>query len=88
MKNTHLQHPEDTILTGDLSILDWFEAPSTLSVKMDGAPAIVWGVNPETGKFFVGTKSVFNKVKIKINETHEDIDNNHTGNVATILHPV
>ena len=53
---------------------------------MDGAPAIVWGTNPETGKFFVGTKSVFNKVKIKINETHEDIDNNHTGNVATILH--
>ena len=86
MKNTHLQHPEDTILTGDLSILDWFEAPSTLSVKMDGAPAIVWGVNPATGKFFVGTKSVFNKVKVKINETHEDIDNNHTGNVATILH--
>ena len=85
MKNTHLQHPEDTILTGDLSILDWFEAPSTLSVKMDGAPAIVWGVNPATGKFFVGTKSVFNKVKIKINESHEDIDNNHTGNVATIL---
>jgi len=86
MKNTHLQHPEDTILTGNLSILDWFEAVSTLSVKMDGAPAIVWGTNPETGKFFVGTKSVFNKVKIKINETHEDIDNNHTGNVATILH--
>ena len=86
MKNTHLKHPEDTILTGNLSILDWFEAVSTLSVKMDGAPAIVWGTNPETGKFFVGTKSVFNKVKIKINETHEDIDNNHTGNVATILH--
>ena len=26
MKNTHLEHPEDTILTGDLSALDWFEA--------------------------------------------------------------
>jgi hypothetical protein len=34
----------------------------------------------------VGTKSVFNKVKIKINESHEDIDNNHEGNVAQILH--
>ena len=88
MKNTHLQHPEDTILTGDLSILDWFEAPSTLSVKMDGAPAIVWGTNPETGKVFVGTKSVFNKVKIKINETHEDIDNNTQEMLLLFFMPV
>jgi hypothetical protein len=29
---------------------------------------------------------VFNKVKIKINESHEDIDANHQGNVAQILH--
>jgi len=34
----------------------------------------------------VGTKSVFNKVKIKINETHADIDKNHVGEVAEILH--
>ena len=53
---------------------------------MDGAPAIVWGINPATGKFFVGTKSVFNKVKIKINESHAEIDQNHVGEVATILH--
>jgi hypothetical protein len=86
MKNTHLEHPEDTILTGDLSVLNWFVNPGTLSVKIDGAPAIVWGTNPATGNFFVGTKSVFNKVKIKINESHEDIDANHSGNVAQILH--
>jgi len=86
MKNTHLEHPEDSILNGDLTVLDWFLAASTLSVKIDGAPAIVWGTNPATGNFFVGTKSVFNKVKIKINESHEDIDNNHQGNVAQILH--
>jgi len=86
MKNTHLEHAEDTILTGDLSVLDWFVNPGTLSVKIDGAPAIVWGTNPATGNFFVGTKSVFNKVKIKINESHEDIDANHQGNVAEILH--
>jgi hypothetical protein len=86
MKNTHLQHPEDSILTGDLSVLDWFVNPGHLSVKIDGAPAIVWGTNPATGNFFVGTKSVFNKVKIKINESHEDIDANHDGNVAQILH--
>ena len=86
MKNTHLQHPEDSILTGDFSVLDWFLAESELSVKIDGAPAIVWGTNPATGNFFVGTKSVFNKVKIKINETHDDIDRNHSGVVADILH--
>ena len=87
MKNTHLEHPEDAILTGDLSVLDWFsESDSFISTKMDGAPAIVWGTNPATGKFFVGTKSVFNKVKIKINESHADIDRNHSGSVADILH--
>jgi len=86
MKNTHIEHPEDSILTGDLTVLDWFTAAGTLSVKMDGAPAIVWGRNPATGNFFVGTKSVFNKVKIKINESHEDVDANHEGNVAQILH--
>ena len=86
MKNTHLEHPEDSILTGDLSVLDWFLAESDLSVKIDGAPAIVWGTNPQTKNFFVGTKSVFNKKLIKINETHDDIDRNHSGVVADILH--
>jgi hypothetical protein len=86
MKNTHLEHPEDTILNGDLSVLDWFVNPGTLSVKMDGAPAIVWGTNPATGKFFVGTKSVFNKVKIKIAHSHEEIDQFYAGQVAEILH--
>ena len=73
MKNTHLEHPEDTILTGDLSVLDWFTAEGNLSVKIDGAPAIVFGTNPANGKFFVGTKSVFNKVKIKICYSQEDV---------------
>ena len=86
MQNKHIEHPEDTILTGDLSALDWFLEEGALSVKIDGAPAIVWGRNPATGNFFVGTKSVFNKVKIKINESHADIDANHTGEVAKILH--
>jgi hypothetical protein len=86
MKNLHIEHPEDTILTGDLSVLDSFLSEGHLSVKIDGAPAIVWGTNPANGNFFVGTKSVFNKVKIKINESHQDIDANHVGNVADILH--
>ena len=87
MQNKHLEHPEDSILTGDLSVLDWFsESDSFISTKMDGAPAIVWGRNPANGKFFVGTKSVFNKVKIKINHSHEEIDANHEGKVARVLH--
>ena len=74
MKNTHINHPEDSVLTGDLSVLKWFTSKGNLSVKVDGSPAIVWGTNPKTGNFFVGTKSVFNKVKIMINESHQDIE--------------
>lgn len=72
-KNLHLEHPEDSILNGDLSVLDWFTAGGNLSVKIDGAPAIVWGTDPSTGDFFVGTKSVFNKKKIKICYTEADV---------------
>ena len=86
MKNTHLEHPEDTILTGDLDVLDWFTARGKLSVKIDGAPAIVWGIDPATGTFFVGTKAVFNKKKIRIAHNHEEIDQHYEGNVAQILH--
>jgi hypothetical protein len=86
MKNTHLEHPEDSILTGDLSVLDWFVTPGKLSVKIDGAPAIVWGVNPANGEFFVGTKAVFNKKKIRIAHNHEEIDSFYQGEVARILH--
>ena len=86
IQNKHQEHFEDLILAGDLSVLDFFDGDYEVSLKIDGSPAIVWGTNPMTGNFFVGTKSVFNKVKLKINETHEDIDANHSGNVAQILH--
>ena len=61
MPNTHIEHPEDSILSGDLRVLRWFTEDGNISVKIDGSPAIVWGTNPATKKFFVGTKSVFNK---------------------------
>ncbi len=77
MQLKHIEHPEDSILTGDLSALDWFTTESKISLKIDGTPSIVWGTNPESGKFFVGTKSVFNKIKKKINESIEDIERNH-----------
>lgn len=85
-KNLHIEHPEDQVLTGDLSVLDWFTAAGTLSVKMDGSPAICWGTNPANGRFCVGTKSIFNKIKIKIAHSHEEIDQFYEGNVASILH--
>jgi hypothetical protein len=86
MQNTHLEHPEDTILTGDLSVLDWFVNPGKLSVKIDGSPAIVWGIDPACGEFFVGTKAVFNKKKIRIAHNHEEVDAFYQGEVAQILH--
>ena len=91
MINTHIEHPEDTILTGNLDFLhavkSYAVAPhGHVSVKIDGAPAIVWGTHPDTGRVFVGTKSVFNKKLIKINYTHADIDKNHKGYVAIVLH--
>ena len=79
MKNLHIQHPEDSILCGDLSVLDAFadRMNNSYSVKIDGSPAIVCGTNPDNGKFFVGTKSVFNKVRPKINYSIQDIERNH-----------
>lgn len=85
--NTHLEHPEDLIFDeSPKDVLDSLLSVSKVSVKWDGAPALVWGNCPSTGRFFVGTKSVFNKRKIKINYNHHDIDRNHEGEVAKILH--
>ena len=86
MKNTHLEHPEDSILTGDLSVLDWFVTPGYLSTKIDGSPAVCFGTDPATGTFCVGTKAVFNKKKIRIAHSHEEIDSFYQGEVARILH--
>jgi hypothetical protein len=55
-----------------------------MTVKWDGAPAIICGINPENGKFFVGTKAVFNKTP-KVNYTNADIRKNHSGELATKL---
>jgi len=89
--NTHLTHLEELVLTQGpegynkargflLSLLKTLKGNTSskvqTSVKWDGAPAIFAGVNPENGKFFVGTKSIFNKVP-KINYTKEDIIKNH-----------
>jgi hypothetical protein len=49
---------------------------SALTMKYDGSPAVVFGHHPENGKFFVASKSAFNK-NPKINYTHADIIKNH-----------
>ena len=49
---------------------------SELTTKYDGSPAIVYGHHPENGKFFVASKSAFNKTP-KINYTPQDIEKNH-----------
>lgn len=87
MKNTHLEHFEDLILTGDLSVLSFFEKDYQISLKIDGSPSIIFGTEPATGKFVVGTKSIFNKVKKKICYTQEDIVLHyiHQPKVAEIL---
>ena len=85
MPLTHIEHPEDTILTGDLSALDCMGSSGNLSAKIDGSPAVVWGNDPKDGRFFVGTKSVFNKRNPKLMKSYDDIDANYKGELNEIL---
>ena len=87
MPNTHLQHPEDTILSGDLRAFKDLYGPGHVSLKIDGAPAVVWGHHPETGRFFVSTKAAFNKKKIRICYDTNDIQTHfgHQEDVANML---
>jgi hypothetical protein len=90
-KRTHLEHIEDIVITdgyeGGKAVIEYFRGllltlkgtsseAMSVSVKWDGAPAVVCGTNPDNGKFFVGTKSVFAKAA-KINYSKKDIANNH-----------
>ena len=96
-KNTHLEHLEDEIINngtkGARTAIEFLKSikkmlqgkkGSTVSVKWDGAPAVFCGINPENGKFFVGTKSIFNATP-KINYTNADIKRNHGGALADKL---
>jgi len=49
---------------------------SDLTMKHDGSPSLVYGHHPDNGKFFVASKSAFNKSP-KINYTDKDIEKNH-----------
>ena len=97
-RNTHLEHLEDEIINNGTKgartsieflksikkMLQGGKGGSNVSVKWDGAPAIFAGTNPENGRFFVGTKSIFNATP-KINYTVSDISRNHGGALADKL---
>ena len=98
-KNTHLEHLEDEIINngyqGGVNAVEFLKSLRNMlvgssgrkvnvSVKWDGAPAVICGTNPENGKFFVGSKSVFN-VTPKINYTPADIRKNHSGGLVDKL---
>ena len=98
-KNKHLEHLEDQIIDdgskGGVNAVNFLKSirnmlagqsgkKVNMTVKWDGAPAVICGINPENGKFFVGTKSVFNK-NPKINYTVSDINRNHSGVLADKL---
>jgi hypothetical protein len=55
-----------------------------MTTKWDGAPSIFAGWDPSDGKFFIGTKSVFNKTP-KLYKTIADIDANESGGKAEKL---
>jgi hypothetical protein len=87
-KNVHLEHLEDLVFNagyaGAQEALNYIDSlrhmlaegtgtTTQLTVKWDGSPAIVCGIDPEDGKFFVGTKSVFAKGQPKRCKDQEDI---------------
>ena len=95
-KNTHMEHVEEEILNRGkegaeyalnqmMLFADMLKGRSNkklrVSVKWDGAPAIVCGIDPESGKFFVGTKGVFAQTP-KLGTSHEEIDRWYEGSGA------
>ena len=97
-KNTHLEHLEDDLINngyaGGQNAIKFLESlrdmlgtqvtGTRITTKWDGAPAIVCGTHPETGEFFVGTKSAFNKVP-KVASTDAEVDEHYPGAINGIL---
>ncbi len=95
--NVHLEHIEDEIFNFGIdggrasinfirSLRDMLVSGSkrsvNVTVKWDGAPAIFCGKHPETGKFFVAKKSLFNKTP-KFYTSIAEIDDDLSGDLAT-----
>lgn len=98
--NKHLDHLEDRIILegtkgGEEALNVLVKMGQMLSgkpgvnvavtTKWDGAPAVVCGIDPSDNRFFVGTKSVFNKVDPKICKTSADVQKFYNGALAAKL---
>ena len=84
----HLEHLEDEMLNYGIEgcmaavsflkelrkMLGHQESSGFMQTKWDGAPSVICGTHPETGLFFVGTKSVFNKTEPKVCYSDETVD--------------
>ena len=89
-KLKHLEHPEDHLIkSGEPGFhhafntlktteqaLQGLDSGTKIMTKFDGAPSVVFGHNPENNKFFVASKSAWNKTP-KINYTLADIKKHH-----------
>ena len=95
----HLEHLEDEMLNYGVEgckaavsflkelrkMLGQQESSGFMQTKWDGAPSIICGTHPETGLFFVGTKSVFNKTEPKVCYSDETVDAWYEGDLAEKL---
>lgn len=99
-KNLHLEHIEDEILNFGTygaresieflqSLRDMLSGKATktmkVTTKFDGAPAIFCGRDPLDGRFFVGTKGVFNKDPKVIKDPEDIISLGYMGDLADKL---
>jgi hypothetical protein len=98
-KNLHLEHLEDDLVNlGSKgakqsiafieSLLDLFKgdvaSSVNLTVKWDGAPAIVTGTDPETGLFFIATKHAAFAKDMRLAYSEEMIDLYYEGKGSLI----
>ena len=98
-KNKHLDHIEDLILlegnSGAKKAIDVLKevgavlspgegASVQITTKWDGAPAVIAGIDPSDGKFFVGTKGVFAQ-QPKLAKTQSDVQRLYSGALAQKL---
>jgi len=88
----HLEHLEDLVINNGregaalisdilqelIQIILGISSDGSISIKIDGSPALVFGIDPrknvkEYGTFFIGTKSAFNKTEPKLAHSKKEI---------------
>ena len=95
----HLEHLEDEMLNYGVEgckaavgflkelrkMLGHQENSGFMQTKWDGAPSVICGIDPASGMFFVGTKSVFAKTAPKLCFIDSQIDEWYEGDLAEKL---